>query len=112
MNTNLKSYDEFDDFEKNIIDEMMEYAINKEDAVRIFNLYLPVFQQISADYLEDECFYADQFIQAYNKNFTPEQWLKKLQRIDIMFGTDQEENQSSTIASKNTFLQVNKTMHM
>lgn len=87
MSNQGRSYEEFDDFAKNIIDELRKFDLSQEAAVSIFLRYWPVYEVLANDYLEDESFYAEQFFDAHQEGFTPEEWLEKIRKIDSMFSS-------------------------
>ncbi|WP_419871494.1 hypothetical protein [Candidatus Pristimantibacillus sp. PTI5] len=78
MSTRNLLYDELDDFSKNVIDELESLTKDRDEALRIYNLYLPVLKLLEEGYLEDESFYAEQFFEAYEEGYIPEKWIDKI----------------------------------
>jgi hypothetical protein len=81
VSTGNLSYEELDDFSKNIIDELDSLTNNRDEALRIYNAYLPVFESLEAEYLEDEVFYAEQFYQADRAGYSVADWVSKINAI-------------------------------
>ncbi len=79
MSTRNLSYDELDDFSKNVIDEMESLTNDRGEALRIYNTYLPVFELLVDEYLEDDAFYAEQFYEADQAGYPVADWISKIE---------------------------------
>ncbi|UKS26677.1 hypothetical protein LOZ80_35060 [Paenibacillus sp. HWE-109] len=95
-------YDQLNAYEREIVDELtrMEPPLTFQEALDLFNRYLPVLHQIN-DYYDSPTHFAHEFKKASDRGVSPESWIKRIDEID---GQDSDESAVEETKFKEAFV--------